>query len=83
MVIKERKVWRGRTPFWRLYVTKVELQILEEVLSDFMARKGLYADPHYSGILNKVKNTAVKIETPLVANVADTPLFDNDWDMED
>lgn len=70
--------WVGRAPRWRLNLLRGELQILYECLDFFIVTKELENDFRYTRLLEKIRCTADKIETPLTESVASFPLLDLD-----
>ncbi len=73
---KERKDWVGRTPRWRLSVTKADVEMLLEALDFFMVNRNLLSDQRYASLRDRLIDVSDKIQTPLMKEVLVYPLFE-------
>lgn len=77
-----RKDWQGRSPRWRLNLTRPEIEILREALELLMTHHNLFSDERYARLMAKITRTAEKIATPLVDATPTYPLFEEDFDFD-
>lgn len=79
-----RKDWKGRTPRQRSNFTNAQLNILKEVFETYFNKyPEKRTDQTYSDLYERICQHAANMQTPLMSEVEDFPLFEQEWDFDE